>query len=167
MSMMTAEATGSNTLVDTGALSKLKSLQTTTVNQTSSRDAQLREVSRQFAGLFLGEVFKSMRGEQQDMNEIGFGGSGEKIFQEMADEAIASEICNSQSYGLSDLVYQSMVRRSSVIPASSAASTASTTDTTSAATAATAATTNTENKNSTVTAAEQKAATEITLPLEG
>lgn len=114
---MTIPANGtlaSQAILDNKAMNQMKALSALESKRNDPREEQLREVSRQFAGLFLGEVFKSMRGEA-DTSGVGFGGTGEKYFQEMTDEAMATEAAGGKSYGLADLVYQAMTRRSQIM----------------------------------------------------
>ncbi len=75
-----------------------------------AEDRALREVASQFAGVFLGQFLKAMR-ETVDTGEFGHGGSEEQTFQAMLDSQMAEDAARSNSYGLSDLIYQSLTGR--------------------------------------------------------
>ena len=75
------------------------------------RKEALQEVSKAFVGFFMGQVYKTMRPEM-DPNAFGRGGRTEQIFQEMMDGELAMEHAESESFGLSRLVYESLMRKS-------------------------------------------------------
>ncbi len=74
------------------------------------RQAVLREVSRSFVGLFMGQLLKSMRSTVKP-GALGHGGSAEQQFQRLADDEMAMEAAQSEAYGLSELVYQSLLAK--------------------------------------------------------
>lgn len=73
----------------------------------------MKSASKAFAGMFLGQMMKMMRSTIQKA-ELGHGGPGEEIFQEMMDQEMADEIAWGDSYGLSELIYESMSRKASM-----------------------------------------------------
>lgn len=74
-------------------------------------DKVLKQVSQEFASLFMAEIFKAMDGDQ-DTSQIGFGGSAESMFRDLAYDEYAKEATKVPDNGLSGLVYQSLLRRS-------------------------------------------------------
>ena len=73
-------------------------------------DKALRLASREFAGVFIGQMMKIMY-STIEKSEIGHGGQGEEIFQEMLTSEFARQAAYSESYGISEMVYKSLRRR--------------------------------------------------------
>ncbi len=78
-----------------------------------AREQALMEVSRQFAGVFLGQFLQAMR-KTVKTGEFGFGGREEQTFQSMLDDEFANQAARSETYGLSQLIYQSLARAGNV-----------------------------------------------------
>ena len=81
--------------------------------QHAKEETQLRQVSQEFASLFMGEMFKAM-GNNQDTSQIGFGGSAEEMFRDLSYEEYAKEAVKMPNNGLADIVYKSLMRRGQV-----------------------------------------------------
>jgi Rod binding domain-containing protein len=79
-------------------------------------ESALREVSRLFAGQFLGELWSAMRKTVPE-SEFGHGGAGERMFRDLADREAAMQVAYGGEFGLAELVYQSLSRRGAVRPA--------------------------------------------------
>lgn len=75
-----------------------------------SREEQIEAVSRQFVGFFYGYMLKTMRSSVHQ-SEIGHGGGGERMFQELWDEEVGNEIARGDRSGLADLIADSLLRR--------------------------------------------------------
>lgn len=78
--------------------------------QRKSED-KLRYVSREFSGFFINQILQSMR-KTIHKTSIGNGGSAEKQFQALADDEYSKEIGQSDFYGLTDLIYNSLKQKS-------------------------------------------------------
>jgi len=78
-----------------------------------AEESALREVSREFAGVFMGQFLRAMRATVHT-SEFGSGGSEEQTFQALLDDELANEAARSESYGLSDLIYQGLLRKASL-----------------------------------------------------
>ena len=99
----------------------IKQLLEATHKQIAQEQA-LKEVSKQFAGVFLGQFLPAMR-KTVKTGDFGFGGREEQTFQAMLDDEFANQAARGETYGLSQLIYQSLARAGnvpagSVIPAS-------------------------------------------------
>lgn len=75
-------------------------------------DERLRDVSEKFAGFFMGMMMKMMR-KTVKQSEFGHGGSGEQMFQDLADDEIGKKAGSTGAYGLADIIYQSLNRKQS------------------------------------------------------
>lgn len=75
-----------------------------------AREKELRRVSEQFAGFFLGQMLKLMR-KTVKLTELGHGGSAERIFQELVDEEMGMEMGRGDTYSLGNLIYESLMRK--------------------------------------------------------
>lgn len=73
-------------------------------------DDRLKTVCNEFAGQFLGMVYKTMGGEKQ-WSDLGHGGTAETIFQEMTYDRYAGNAARSGAGGLGELLYKSLARR--------------------------------------------------------
>ncbi|MBN1257467.1 MAG: rod-binding protein [Planctomycetes bacterium] len=83
--------------------------------QTSTKEDEegARAVSREFAAFFIGEMFKSMD-EAEPISDFGYGGTPEKIFQEMVYEEYAREIAAGEGFGLAELAYQGVLQQQGI-----------------------------------------------------
>ncbi len=72
---------------------------------------KLREVSRQFEAVFLNQMVGAMRKTVQP-NGIVQQGQGEKIYQSMLDAEHAERMAQSNQFGLSDMIYEHLLRSS-------------------------------------------------------
>jgi Rod binding domain-containing protein len=79
-------------------------------NKRMNDEDTMREVAAEFTGFFLGEVFKSMN-EHKPISEFGTGGRVEKIFREMSIEEYGRSAAQKQNNPLTELVYQSLLKR--------------------------------------------------------
>ena len=76
-----------------------------------ARERALREVSAEFAGVFLGQFLRAMRRTVPVPREgFGFGGREEQTFRELLDDEFATRIARGENYGLTDLIYRSLAR---------------------------------------------------------
>lgn len=76
----------------------------------------LKKASKEFAGVFVGQMLKVMQSTVEKC-EIGHGGKGEEIFQDMLNDEFARTIAYSDNYGISNLVYKSLKQRSAAAAA--------------------------------------------------
>ncbi len=72
-------------------------------------EAKVRGVAEEFVSVFMNQVMKSMRSTIQE-NPKMHGDNGEKFFQEMLDSEQSKELSKGSGYGLTDLVYQALMR---------------------------------------------------------
>lgn len=70
--------------------------------------SKVREVAEDFVSVFMNQVMKSMRATVQE-NPAMHGDNGEKFFQEMLDGEQAKFLAKGSGYGLTELVYQSLM----------------------------------------------------------
>lgn len=73
-------------------------------------DKALRLASREFAGVFIGQMMKIMY-STIEKSEIGHGGQGEEIFQDMLTSEFSRQAAYNEGYGISEMVYKSLRRR--------------------------------------------------------
>ena len=78
------------------------------------RSRDMRKAAEGFSGFFLGFMLKEMR-KTVEKSPFGHGDSGERVFQELSDEAYADEAAKSRNNAITDLVYQSLMR-GAVVP---------------------------------------------------
>ncbi len=78
-----------------------------------TEDSKLRGVAEEFVSVFMNQVMKSMRATVQENPEM-HGDNGEKFFQQMLDQEYSSSMAKGSGYGLTDLVYQSLVSKARV-----------------------------------------------------
>ena len=76
------------------------------------RKKRIEDVSKQFAGFFIGQVYKVMR-KSVPVSEFGQGGKTERQFQEMVDAELANLSGKSSSYGLGEVIFRGLMRRDS------------------------------------------------------
>ncbi len=74
-----------------------------------SIETKVRGVAEEFVSVFMNQVMKSMRSTVQE-NPKMHGDNGEKFFQEMLDSEQAKSLSKGSGYGLTELVYQSLMR---------------------------------------------------------
>ena len=78
------------------------------VSGTSDVERQVRGVAEEFVSVFMNQVMKSMRSTVQE-NPAMHGDNGEKFFQEMLDTEQSKSLAKGSGYGLTDLIYESMM----------------------------------------------------------
>ena len=71
-------------------------------------EKKVREVAEEFVSVFMNQVMKSMR-STVDQNPAMHGDNGEKFFQEMLDTEQSKTLAKGSGYGLTDLIYESMM----------------------------------------------------------
>ncbi|MBI4403581.1 MAG: rod-binding protein [Deltaproteobacteria bacterium] len=78
-------------------------------SQPVQRDAELDKVSRQFEALFLDHMVSVMR---KTVVKEGFipESNAERIYQAMLDNEYAQKMADSNQIGLSELLYQHLLR---------------------------------------------------------
>ena len=76
-------------------------------------DAKVRKVAEEFVSVFMAQVMKAMRATVRE-NPAVHGDNGEKFFQEMLDGEQAKTLAQGSGYGLTELVYQSLLANSRV-----------------------------------------------------
>ncbi|MDR1535600.1 MAG: rod-binding protein [Planctomycetota bacterium] len=84
-----------------------------TDRESAKTDAGIREAAEGFVAVFMNQVVKSMRATVQE-NPALHGDNGEKYFQEMLDAEQAKTLAGGRGYGLTELVYQSLLTRTRV-----------------------------------------------------
>ncbi len=82
-----------------------------TASGQAGEDAKTRQVAEEFVSVFMNQVMKSMRSTVSE-NPAFHGDNGEKFFQEMLDTEQSKSLAKGRGYGLTDLIYQSLVRMS-------------------------------------------------------
>ena len=73
----------------------------------AATDARLHKVSTQLEGLFVQQMYKSMR-ESVPTGGIVDGGAGEEMFTGMMDEHIAADTPKQWKHGLSESIYRQL-----------------------------------------------------------
>ncbi len=71
-------------------------------------EKKVREVAEDFVSVFMNQITKSMRSTVQE-NPAMHGDNGEKFFQEMLDTEYSKSMAKGSGYGLTDLIYESMM----------------------------------------------------------
>lgn len=71
-------------------------------------EAKVHQVAEEFVSVFMNQVMKSMRSTVQQ-NPAMHGDNGEKFFQEMLDTEQSKTLASGSGYGLTDLIYESMM----------------------------------------------------------
>ena len=71
-------------------------------------EKKVREVAEDFVSVFMNQVMKSMRATV-DENPAMHGDNGEKFFQELLDTEQSKTLAKGSGYGLTDLIYESMM----------------------------------------------------------
>lgn len=76
-------------------------------------DQALRMAANEFAGVFLGQMYKVMASTVQRSDMFG-GGPGENIFREMLNQEYARNAAYGDAYGLGEMIYKSMKVRAGI-----------------------------------------------------
>ena len=92
-------------------------------NATESRDAKLKRAAQQLEGVFVQQLYKTMRDTVPQQEGIVSGGAGEEIFTGLLDQHLAAETPKHWETGLSDALYRQL-RRGLPVDSSAAASAA-------------------------------------------
>ncbi len=71
-------------------------------------EKKVRGVAEEFVSVFMNQIMKSMRATV-DQNPAMHGDNGEKFFQEMLDTEQSKTLAGGSGYGLTDLIYESMM----------------------------------------------------------
>lgn len=85
-------------------------LAATTPKATDSRDAKLKKAAQQLEGVFIQQLYKSMRDTVPQQEGIVSGGAGEEIFTGLLDQHLAAETPKHWETGLSDALYRQLRR---------------------------------------------------------
>ncbi len=94
---------------DEQAIERLKAQKLArTVGSDEQLEKKVRQVSEEFVSVFMNEVMKSMRATVHETKEF-HGDNGEKFFQEMLDTEQSKQLSKGSGYGLTDLIYQSLI----------------------------------------------------------
>lgn len=78
------------------------------VNSQEELESKVRKVSEEFVSVFMNQITKSMRSTVME-NEEFHGDNGEKFFQELLDTEYSKLMAKGSGYGLTDLIYESMM----------------------------------------------------------
>lgn len=73
-------------------------------------ETKVRGVAEDFVSVFMNQVMKSMRSTVPE-NPAMHGDNGEKFFQEMLDTEQSKTLAKGSGYGLTELVYQSLMSK--------------------------------------------------------
>ncbi len=71
-------------------------------------EKKVRGVAEDFVSVFMSQITKSMRATVQE-NAAMHGDNGEKFFQDMLDAEYSKSMAKGSGYGLTDLIYESMM----------------------------------------------------------
>jgi Rod binding domain-containing protein len=71
-------------------------------------EKKVRSVAEDFVSVFMNQVMKSMRNTVQE-TDFMHGDNGEKFFQEMLDTEQSKQLAKGSGYGLTNLIYESMM----------------------------------------------------------
>lgn len=94
------------------------------INSLKSEDEKLRTVSKEFASVMLGMMFKEMTPNQK-ADGLGFGGSGEEIFRDMQTDNYSRIVADNDAPGsLANIVYNALVDKTTLAARANAASAA-------------------------------------------
>lgn len=85
-------------------------LAATTPNATESRDAKLKRAAQQLEGVFVQQLYKTMRDTVPQQEGIVSGGAGEEIFTGLLDQHLAAETPRHWEGGLSDALVRQLRR---------------------------------------------------------
>jgi|GEM_PF-5129299 peptidoglycan hydrolase FlgJ len=73
-----------------------------------ARKAKLLKSAKDFEGILVKEILKSMRSTLTDGGMFGTGSAGE-IYSDMMDDAVANKIAGRGEMGLAQIIYKQMV----------------------------------------------------------
>ncbi len=71
-------------------------------------ETKVRGVAEEFVSVFMNQIMKSMRATVGE-NPAMHGDNGEKFFQELLDTEQSKNLASGSGYGLTDLIYESMM----------------------------------------------------------
>ena len=71
-------------------------------------EKKVRSVAEDFVSVFMNQVMKSMR-DTVHQTDLMHGDNGEKFFQEMLDTEQSKQLAKGSGYGLTNLIYESMM----------------------------------------------------------
>lgn len=78
------------------------------VETQEQMEKKVRQVAEDFVSVFMNQITKSMRANVHE-NEKLHGDNGEKFFQELLDTEYSKSLAKGSGYGLTDLIYESMM----------------------------------------------------------
>lgn len=78
------------------------------VSEGQNLESKVRGVAEDFVSVFMNQIMKSMRATVQENPEM-HGDNGEKFFQEMLDTEQSKALAKGSGYGLTDLIYESLM----------------------------------------------------------
>lgn len=73
----------------------------------TARDAKLHKVAHQLEGVFVQQMYKSMRSTVPS-GGIADGGAGEEMFTSLLDEHVAADTPQKWKHGLSESIYRQL-----------------------------------------------------------
>jgi flagellar protein FlgJ len=88
-------------------------------NPKSSDDERLKKTAQQLEGLFVQQLYKSMRATVPQGEGVVDGGSGEEMFTGLMDEKLAADTPSQWEHGLASAAYRQLrgaVARQSAAP---------------------------------------------------
>lgn len=74
---------------------------------TKTKDAELKKACQDFEAVFINFMFKSMRKTVPDAGLIKKG-RGEKIYRDMMDMEVSSQLSRGNGFGLSESLYRQL-----------------------------------------------------------
>ena len=81
------------------------------VSAAEREDRQLKQASRDFEGIFLGMMLKSMRSTLSGETLVS-GGYAEEIFESMMDQQMVTDISRGESHlGFGEMIYRQLTRK--------------------------------------------------------
>ncbi|MFC1551468.1 rod-binding protein [Candidatus Latescibacterota bacterium] len=78
-------------------------------SDVEAKKAKLLKASKDFEGILVKEILKSMRSTLTNGGMFGTGTAGE-IYSDMMDDAVANKIASRGKMGLADVIYKQMVK---------------------------------------------------------
>lgn len=80
---------------------------------STNEEQAMRMAANEFAGLFLGQMYKAMSATISRTEMFG-GGAGEEVFRDMLNQEYSRQAAYSDSLGMGEIVYNSLKRRNEV-----------------------------------------------------